>query len=107
MWGAALIHPDRRAVIPLMPEPIVRHDGTAKNDCERNAAKRLIAKLRQDHPHLKCIVTEDSLSANAPHIETLHAHGLHYILGIKAGDHASLFQQVQAAESAGRVASYE
>jgi Transposase DDE domain len=107
MLGAALIHPDQRTVIPLMPEPIVKQDGTAKNDCERNAAKRFITKLRQDHPHLQFIVTEDSLSSNAPHIETLHAHGLHYILGVKDGDHAYLFAQVQAAEQAGRVTSYE
>ena len=107
MLGAAIIHPDLREVIPLMPEPIVKHDGTAKNDCERNAAKRFIAKLRKDHPHLKFIVTEDSLSSNAPHIETLHAHGLHYILGVKDGDHSYLFQQVQAAEHAGRVTYYE
>ena len=107
MLGAAIIHPDLREVIPLMPEPIVKHDGTAKNDCERNAAKRFIAKLRKDHPHLKFIVTEDSLSSNAPHIETLHAHGLHYILGVKEGDHAYLFQQVQVAEHAGRVTYYE
>jgi Transposase DDE domain len=107
MLGAAIIHPDLREVIPLMPEPIGRHDGTAKNDCERNAAKRFMTKLRQDHPHLKFIVTEDSLSSNAPHIETLHEHGLRYILGVKAGDHAYLFQQVQAAEQAGRVTSYE
>ena len=107
MLGAALIHPDMRVVIPLMPEAIVQRDGTAKNDCERNAAKRFVAQLRQDHPHLKFIVTEDSLSSNAPHIETLHAHGLHYILGVKEGDHAYLFQQVQAAEHAGQVTSYE
>jgi hypothetical protein len=107
MLGAAIIHPDQRAVIPLMPEPIVNRDGTDKNDCERTAAKRFVAKLRQDHPHLKFIVTEDSLSSNAPHIETLQAHGLHYILGVKEGDHACLFQQVQAAEHAGRVTYYE
>jgi hypothetical protein len=107
MLGAAIIHPDVREVIPLMPEPIVKQDGTAKNDCERNAAKRFLVKLRQDHPHLKFIVTEDSLSSNAPHIATLHAHGLHYILGVKEGDHAYLFQQVQAAEHLGRVTAYE
>jgi len=107
MLGAAMIHPDVREVMPLMPEPIVKQDGESKNDCERNAAKRLVAKLRQDHPHLKFIVTEDSLSSNAPHIETLQAHGLHYILGVKEGDHAFLFRQVQAAEQAGRVTSYE
>jgi len=107
MLGAAIIHPDVREVIPLMPEPIVQQDGTDKNDCERNAAKRFVAKLRQDHPHLKFIVTEDGLSSNAPHIETLHDHDLHYILGVKEGDHAFLFTQVQAAEHAGRVTHYE
>src|SRR2546421_8732174 len=107
MLGAALIHPDRREVIPLMPEPIIKQDGTAKNDCERNAAKRFIVKLRQDHPHLKFIVTEDSLSSNAPHIETLQAYDLHYILGVKEGDHAYLFEHVEAAEQAGRVTYYD
>jgi hypothetical protein len=107
MLGAALIHPDFREVIPLMPEPIIKQDGTEKNDCERNAAKRFIAKLRQDYPHFKFIITEDSLSSNAPHIETLHDHGCHYILGVKEGDHAYLFKQVQAAEEAGRVTSYD
>lgn len=105
--GAALVHPDQRTVIPLMPEPIVTQDGTAKNAGERHAAKRFIAKLRQAPPHLTFVVTEDSLSAHAPHIETLHGHGLHAMLGVKDGEHASLFAQVQAAEQAGRVPSYE
>ena len=95
-----------RAVIPLPPEAIVKHDGTEKNDGERNAAKRFVAKLRQDHPHLKCIVTADSLSANAPPSETLQDHDLRSILGVKEGDHASLFNQGQAAEHAGCV-TYE
>jgi hypothetical protein len=107
MLGAALIHPDVRTVIPLMPEPIGKQAGTDKNDCERNAAKRFIVKLRQAHPHLTFIVTEDSLSSNAPPIETLHNHALHYILGVKEGEQTFLFQQVQVAEHAGRVTSYE
>src|SRR6266436_5008711 len=107
MLGAAIIHPDCRAVIPLMPEPIVKQDGTKKNDCERNAAKRFITKLRQDHPHLKVIITEDALSSNAPHIETLHDYGCHYIRGVKEGDHGYLFKRVQAAEEAGGVTYYE
>ena len=105
--GAAIIHPDVRAVMPLLPEPIVTQDGTDKNDGERNAAKRFVAKLRQDHPPLQFLITEDSLSSHAPHIETLHAHDLHSILGVKDGDHALLFQQVQAAEHAGRITDYE
>jgi len=88
MLGAAILHPDWPAVIPLMPAPIVQQDGTAKNDGARHAAKRFMAKLRQDHPHLKGIVTEDRLRANAPHIETLHDDGCHSILGVKEGDQA-------------------
>ena len=107
MLGAAIMHPDVRAVIPLLPEAIVKGDGTSKNDCERNAAKRFVAKWRHDHPHLKFIVTEDSLSSNAPHIQTLHDHDLHSILGGKDGDHPYLFQQVEAAEHTGRVTYYE
>ncbi len=107
MLGAALIHPEQHVVIPLMPEPIIQQDGTDKNDCERHAAKRLIVKLRQDHPHLKVIVTEDSLSSNAPHIQVLHDHHMHYILGVKEGDHATLFAHVAAAERAGGVTYYD
>ena len=107
MLGAALIHPDRRAVIPLMPELIVKQDGTEKNDGERHAAQRLITKLRQDHPHLKLIVTEDSLSSNAPHLRMLIDHDCHYILGVKEGDHGYLFAQVAAAEQAGKVRYYD
>ena len=107
MLGAALIHPDRREVIALMPEPIVKHDGSEQNDCERHAAKRFIAKLRQDDPHLGLIVTEDGLRSNAPHIAVLRDDGCHYILGVKAGDHAYLFEQGQVAEREGRLTYYE
>jgi len=44
MLGAALMHPDRREVMPLMPEAIIKHDGTEQNDGERHAAKRFIVK---------------------------------------------------------------
>lgn len=101
LLGAAILPPDRREVMPLMPAPLGRHAGTAQNAGERHAAKRFLATLRQDHPPLQCLVTADRLRANAPHIETLRAHGLHDILGVKAGEHASRFQQVQAAAHAG------
>lgn len=107
MLGATLLPPDKREVIPLMPEPIVKLDGATKNDCERNAAKRFLSTFRQDYPDLKGIVTEESLSSNAPHIEMLQDHDVHYLLGVKEGDHALLFDQVVRAEQAGRVTDYE
>jgi hypothetical protein len=94
MLGIALVLPGKKQVLPLCPEPIIKQDGEAKNDCERNAAKRLLERLRKDHPRLPLIIVEDGLSSNAPHIEELQRHGMSYILGVKQGDHAFLFEQV-------------
>ena len=105
--GAAIVHPDSKVVIPFAPEPIIKQDGETKNDCERNAAKRFFEQLRQDHPDLPLIVTEDALSSNAPHIRELEKHNLHYILGVKEGDHPFLFEQVAAAQQAGQTTELE
>jgi hypothetical protein len=32
-YAAVIVHPDRKEVIPLPPEPIFNHDGDNKNDC--------------------------------------------------------------------------
>lgn len=65
MVAAVLVHPNRKEVIPLAIEPIVKQDGETKNDCERNATRRLLARIKRQHPKLKLIVTEDGLSSNA------------------------------------------
>jgi disulfide oxidoreductase YuzD len=107
LLGGAIVHPDFKEVIPLAPEPIIKQDGQTKNDCERNAAKRFLAQFRQDHPHLPVIVIEDALSANAPHIKELEKHNLRYILGVKEGDHAFLFDYVETAHQAGQTTEYK
>jgi hypothetical protein len=76
MLGAALLHLDPRAVMPLMPEALMHRDGTEKNDGARNAATRFVATRRQEHPHLKVLMTAASLSANAPPIAPLQADAL-------------------------------
>src|SRR5437879_2192036 len=106
MVGAAMMHPALRAVMPWRPAPLVNQDGTAKHAGARHAAQRCMATLRQDHPHLRCIVTADRLRATAPPSETLPAHGLRSLLGVKDGEHAFVFAQGQAAEPAGHVPSY-
>ena len=94
MVGAAIVHPGFREVIPLAPEPIIKQDGSSKNDCERNATKRLLRKIRAEHPHMKFIVIEDGLASNGPHIEEILANNMSFILGAKPGDHQYLFQQL-------------
>lgn len=95
LLGAVIVHPGLKTVLPLMPEAITRQDGANKNDCERNAAKRLLTALRQDHPKLKLIIVEDSLAGNGPHVELLESLGMRYIIGVKPGDHEALFEAVQ------------
>jgi len=107
MLGAAIVHPNQKAVIPIAPEPIIKQDGETKNDCERNAAKRFFARLRKDHPHLPLIVTQDSLSPNAPNIRTLGEHNLRYILRVKEGDHTFLFEKIAEAHRDGRTTQVE
>ena len=106
LLGAAIVHPDQKTVIPLMPEPIMRQDGSQKNDCERNAAKRFLDDLRTDHPTLPILIVEDSLSSNGPHIQELQRHKMHFILGVKAGDHKYLFADVAAKKAAGETVEF-
>lgn len=107
MLGAAIVHPDKKTVLPLMPEAIMRQDGAKKNDCERNAGKRFLTHLRQDHPNLPILIVEDSLSSNAPHIEELVKHNMRFVLGVKPGDHTYLFKHVAQKKAAGGTTEFE
>jgi hypothetical protein len=98
MFGVCVVHPDKKNVVPLCPEPILNQDGSDKNDCERNACKRFLQNFRREHPHLKAILVEDGLSSNAPNIRLIEEHNLKYILVAKPGDHQFLFRQLECSE---------
>ena len=104
LLGAVLVHPDCKEVFPLAPEPILKQDGARKNDCERNAAKRLLKDIRREHPQLKLMVIEDALASNAPHIELLKSLDYRFILGAKQTDHGFLFDWVA---NTGDTAAYQ
>ena len=103
MLGVAMVHPDQRVVIPFAPEAIVQQDGQTKNDCERNASKRLLEKIRREHPQLNLTIVEDGLASNAPHIRLLKQLKFHFILGAKPDDHQHLFCEVERASREGRL----
>lgn len=100
MLGAAMVHPEQKVVIPLAPEPIIKGDGATKNDCERNASKRLLTDLRREHPHLKLLIVEDSLASNSPHLSLLESLNMDYVIGVKPGDHKYLFEWIHALKPA-------
>ena len=105
--GAAMVHPEQKAVIPLPPEIVAPQDGENKNDCERNASRRSLEKIREDHPKLPMIITEDGLSANAPHIRDLKHNNFRFILSVKPGDHEFLYSQINAASRRDEVEELE
>ena len=55
-------------VLPLAPEGVTNRDGTEKQDCERNAAKRRLVKLRKTHPKLSFVAVGDGHYPNQPFI---------------------------------------
>ena len=100
---AVLVHPDSKEVIPIALEPIIQQDGNNKNDCERNAVRRLLGTIRQMHPKLKCIVVEDGLSSNGPHIKDLNDMDFQFLLGAKPGDHTFMFDNFMKMDEIGMV----
>lgn len=101
--AAVMLHPAQEEVFPLDFEPILNADGAKKNDCERNAAKRLCAALKERYPDLPLILVEDALYANAPHIRQITGYGWRFILNVKPDSHASLERQFAGRRSTGQV----
>lgn len=93
---AAIMHPDVRQVIPLMPEEIKNTDGTIKQDCEINAAKRLIPKIKEDHSQLGLIIVGDDLFSRQPFISDVLKNGYHYIFTAKQDSHKYLMDWIDA-----------
>jgi Transposase DDE domain len=107
LLGAVIVHPQRNQVLPLFPEAITRQDGDTKNDCERNASKRLLPALRQAFPKLKMIIVEDALASNVPHLKLLEELSLSYIIVVKPKDHAYLFDHVSQLQKSGKGIQFE
>ena len=53
LLSSAIVNPDTNVVLPLLHEAITHQDGKTKNDCEQNAAKRLIPDLKKAFPALR------------------------------------------------------
>ena len=101
----AFMHPDKRQVIPTMPEAIANTDGTDKQDCEINAAKRYLKKLKSDHPRLGVIIVGDGLFSKAPMIESILNEKFNYLLVAKPDDHKYMMEWIAAYDSLPQVTS--
>ncbi len=92
----AVMHPDKKQVLPVMPEAIQNADGTKKQDCESKAAKRFIQALKKSHPRQGFIIGGDGLMSHQPMMETVVENGFHCLFVAKPGDHKHLFEWIEA-----------
>ena len=104
---AALVHPKHSSVIPLAPEQVRNTDGSEKQDCETNAAKRLLTRIRTVHPKLPLIILGDGLYSKQPMIESVTASDMHYIFTCKPDDHKILVEWVNGLRPLGEVMQRE
>jgi hypothetical protein len=93
-----LVKAGSHRVLPLDVEEVRNSDGQAKQDCEVNAAKRLMPRLRQEHPQMPLILCGDDLYCHEPFVAQLRALRMHYLLVCKPTSHPELYEWVDDIE---------
>jgi hypothetical protein len=96
--SATLVKAGAHRVLPLDVEEVRNSDGQDKQDCEVNAAKRLMTRLRQEHPQLPLILGGDDLYCHEPFIAQLRDLRVHHVLGCKPTSHLELYEWVEDLE---------
>ncbi len=97
--GATVVRAGSHQVLPLDVEEVRNATAeSAPQDCELTAGKRLIARLRREHPQMAQIVIGDDLYSHVPFVEQLQQQRQHYILVAKPSSHPTLLAAVAAAE---------
>jgi hypothetical protein len=99
--GATLVRAGSHDILPLDAEEIRNSDGQEKQDCESNAGKRLVTRLRQEHRQLPMVVAGDDLYAHEPFIQLLRELRYGFVLVAKPASHKELFDWVKDLERLG------
>ena len=85
--GATLVAPGHSRVLPLPPEFITPQDGAEKQDCERAAAKRWLAKHAAALARFRPVFLGDDLYACQPIASAIRDAGASFILTCKPSSH--------------------
>ena len=96
--GASIVAPGHARVLPLPPEFIVPQDGAEKQDCERNAVKRWLARHGPTLAHLRPVFLADDLMSCQPVAEAIQAVGGHFILTCKPSSHKTVTEYLHGAK---------
>jgi len=96
MLAGVLVSPNHKEVFVLGAESITNQDGAKKNDCEFNAAKRLLDWMSEQYKNEKFIFVEDALYANGPHIKQILSNNWDFVINIKPTKQKQLFQLLES-----------
>ena len=98
---ASIVSPNKKYILPFMPEDIVNQDGSDKQDCEINASKRMLPKINKAHPRLNKVWLADSLYANSKFISLIRKTNQNdnFIFRAKEGDHKILYEHIDNAQA--------
>ena len=99
--GATIVRAGSHRILPLDAEMSSPQDGHEKQDCESAAAKRLVRRIRREHPQLKLIVTADDLHAHVPFVLLCEELRLKYVVVCKPTSHEETFEWVAELERMG------
>jgi hypothetical protein len=99
--AATLVKAGSHNVLPLDVEQVQNSDGQSKQDCELNAAKRLVKRMRGEHRQIAIIITGDDLYSHEPMVELLTSQRFHYVLLAKPESHKELFEGVEEIDGIG------
>jgi hypothetical protein len=96
--GATIVAPGHQHVLPLPPEFIAPQDGAEKQDCERSAAKRWLARHAPTVAHLRPIFLGDDLFACQPIAAAIQQAGGAFILTCKPSSHQTITEYLHGAK---------
>jgi len=91
-------------VIPFMSEFLTNKDienetdtmDKKKQDCERNAFKRLAERLKKTFPRLGIVLMMDSLYANGPVFSICRKNHWDYMINFKKGSISTVYEEAEA-----------
>ena len=92
--AAVMVKPKEETVLPLNPEFIRNEDGSEKQDCERNAAKRWLENNAENYKRFNPILLGDDLYSDYPTCTAILGKGLHFLFTCKEDSHKWLYDSI-------------
>jgi hypothetical protein len=99
--AATLVKAATHSVMPLDVEEARNEDGEEKQDCEINAGKRLIHRIRREHRQMNICVTGDDIYSREPFVKDLRDLRMQFVLIAKPSSHKELFEWVEELDQMG------